>query len=619
MSAVEKPNTLPTPYFTGRLIGYAAGPFAAHFLFTVIDFSLQVVPGLIVKAIFDIISGEVPAPAAGLFDLHPLWWLIIVYLLVELGRVGISFAAEWFGWTFRLLTSALLRSNIIASILRRPGDRPLPVSPGEAINRFGSDVGEVTDFPTWLPDQAGKWLAAAVAVVIMARINLTITLVIFIPMVFVVLLTRLAWGRMLYYRKVSQLKGDLVTGFLAESFNAVQSVKVADAEEQVIAYMDRLNEERAQAGLRYGLFTNVLQSLFSSMSTFGIGVVLLLAGRAIAGGAFTVGDFALFVSYLWFTTQIPSEIGAFYGDYKTQVVSIERLLEMVRPESAANLVAFHPVYEKGPLPETPYRPKTAADRLESLAVSGLTYRYPGVDQPEDEEAQNGRSGGIEDVSFSLRRGEFVVITGRIGSGKSTLLRTLPGLLLPQAGQMRWNGQVVEDPAAFFRPPRVAYTAQAPRLFSDSLRENLLQGLPEEQVDLPGAIWLSVLEDDLAGLKKGLDTLVGPRGVRLSGGQVQRAAAARMFVRAPELLIIDDLSSALDVRTEQILWERLDAARRETGAELTCLVVSHRRPALRRADRIIVMQDGRVLAEGKLEDLLASCAEMRRLWEGEFDR
>jgi ATP-binding cassette subfamily B protein len=129
------------------------------------------------------------------------------------------------------------------------------------------------------------------------------------------------------------------------------------------------------------------------------------------------------------------------------------------------------------------------------------------------------------------------------------------------------------------------------------------------------------------LEHGLNTVVGPRGVRLSGGQVQRAAATRMFVRDPDLLVLDDVSSALDVETERILWARLDERTKRatestselpgTGA-MTCLVVSHRRAALRRADQIIVLSDGRVDAVGTLDELLASNVELQRLWRGDRD-
>ena len=216
-----------------------------------------------------------------------------------------------------------------------------------------------------------------------------------------------------------------------------------------------------------------------------------------------------------------------------------------------------------------------------------------------------------------------------------MLRALLGLLPWDAGEVRWNGRPVEDVGTFFVPPRCAYTAQVPRLFSEALRANILMGLPGDKADIAAALRLAVLEADVAAMPEGLDTLVGPKGVRLSGGQVQRAAAARMFVPEAELLVLGDLSSALDVETERLLRERLFAAGDGRGGSRTaptgacgggvgggsrtaptCLVVSHRRVALRRADQIIVLKDGRVEARGTLDQLLESCKEMQRLWKGD---
>ena len=196
-------------------------------------------------------------------------------------------------------------------------------------------------------------------------------------------------------------------------------------------------------------------------------------------------------------------------------------------------------------------------------------------------------------------------------GETTLLRALLGLLSRKEGEIRWNDRVIYAPEVYMVPPRCAYASQVPRLFSETLRDNILMGLSEDRVVLHGAISSAVLERDIKELEEGLDTVVGPRAVKLSGGQLQRTAAARMFVRDPELFIFDDLSSALDVETEQKLWERLFEM-----PEATSLVVSHRRAAYRRADHIVVLKDGKVEAEGGLNYLLEVSEEMRQLWSGD---
>ena len=208
-----------------------------------------------------------------------------------------------------------------------------------------------------------------------------------------------------------------------------------------------------------------------------------------------------------------------------------------------------------------------------------------------------------------------MVTGRIGSGKTTLLRALLGLLPKDGGDIYWNGLLVDEPGIWFTPPRCAYTPQVPRLFSDSLRDNILMGLDEKLVDLDLAVERAILTRDVVSLENGIDTLVGSRGVKLSGGQAQRAATARMLVREPELLVFDDISSALDIETERQLWGGLFDSE---GSDATSLIVSHRRPALRRADQIVVIKSGRIDAIGHLDDLLESCEEMKRLWEGDIE-
>ena len=204
-----------------------------------------------------------------------------------------------------------------------------------------------------------------------------------------------------------------------------------------------------------------------------------------------------------------------------------------------------------------------------------------------------------------------MVTGRIGAGKTTLLRTILGLFPADAGTIEWNGRLVDDPAAHLAPPYAAYTPQVPKLFSMSLEDNLVLGDTVDTRLLNQSIHIATMRHDIDLMPEGLATMVGPRGVRLSGGQVQRSASARMLNRASQLLVLDDVSSALDVETEQQLWTRLFLARKEIAA----LVVSHRHAALARADEVIVMDRGRVVARGTARDLQETSAEFRAIWEG----
>lgn len=592
--------------FNWHLIRFAWPSFAWHSAFHIVFHALPVALGLIEKAVFDTITGAAPARL-------DLWALIGLFVAVGVARLAISFVDIWHEVNFRFATGILLRRNLLAGLLRRPGALPPPAPAGESLSRYRNDVGEVTDFPLWIPDSLGYILNFVLAVAIMASINLPITLVIFVPLAVLVLISRVAWTRLLRYYEERAEATDKVSGFLGETLGAVQAVKVAGAEGRVVGRLSALNERRRRTAVRERLLQDLLDNITDNAVVFGTGVVLLMAGQAMSAGSFSIGDFVLFTTYLLQTTHLPSYLGTFIGDYKQQEAAIRRLTELLPDEPAEALVASRST--QGDKETSAQRDKATRGHGDAPSISqsalspayllelrGLSYRH------------GGGAAGIAGVDLAVPEGSFTVVTGRVGAGKTTLLRTILGLLPRDQGELRWRGETVADPASFFRPPRSAYTAQVARLFSDTLRENILMGMPEEQADLDAAVRAAVLEPDLATMPEGLDTLVGPRGVRLSGGQTQRAAAARMLARAPELLVCDDLSSALDVETERLLWERVS---RYGGAAArpTIIAVSHRPALLKRADQIVLLKDGRVEDVGRLDELLARSEEMRRIYQG----
>jgi len=573
-----------------RLLGHRTWLYVFSFFLWGLIHALPVLIGLFVKGVFDALTGEA---AVG----FTAWTFLVLILGVHLTRLGSLVAGEFAWSSYWLSFTLLLRRNMLEYLLRAPGSRRLDQAPGEAITRFRDDVDDVTEYIENWVDAGGLLTYAVVAFALMINIDPKITLIISVPILSTVLLTQALTPKIRAFRRARRKATEGVTDFIGEMFGSVQAVKVSGQEAPVVRHFEALNETRRKAALRDTLLTELLRSVNNNMVNIAQGIILLLVATAMKDGSFTVGDFALFVAYLPRLTDTMSFFGDMLAQYRRAEVSVERmhgLLQDAPPEALVKNDSLYLFDDPPPLAPAPPR----ADALKTLEVNNLSYQFP------DGEA------GIKDVNLSVKRGSFTVLTGRIGSGKSTVVRVLLGLLPKSGGEIYWNGELTNDPASFFVPPRSAYTAQVPRLFSDTLRENVVMGSAREHY-LDTAMRLSILEPDVRRLEKGLETLVGTRGVKLSGGQVQRSAAARMFMREADLLVFDDLSSALDVETERSLWDGLF----EQG-EATCLVVSHRRAALQRADHIIVLKGGQVEAEGSLEELLETCEEMQHLWQGE---
>jgi ATP-binding cassette subfamily B protein len=591
-----------------RLAGHSRPHFLGGGTLWVLLWVTPILTGLILKGLFDELSGE------RIVTLDAALWLCAAFVAAEALRGALFWAAVtvWPYWWQGAET--VLRANVLRSVLtaRGPAATRLPYSSGEAVSRVRDDALDLVHLTDRFVDVAGAALFAAIAFVIMGSIDPLITIVLVLPLIIVLILNRLLSAAIRRVHARARRLGAIVTAFIGDAFGGVLAIKTTGAEAAVLARLREHNRRRRSAAIRDRLLIDLADTSTSAGVEVSIGLVLLLAAPAMRRGDFTVGDFALFTSYVGSLTMLPRFLGRLLYRIPQGAVATERLTRLMAPHEGAEDLARHSgIWFKAEPPPAMTEPPARLDALRVLQARGLTVHHAGDGHG------NHEIRGVQDVDLRLERGSFTVVTGAVGAGKTTLVRGLLGLLPRSGGVVTWNGEPIDDPGTFLVPGRAAYAGQVPRLFSESLRENLLLGWPVGDDALVRALALAVFDRDLTEMPDGLDTLVGPRGVRLSGGQVQRATAARSLVRAPDLLVVDDLSSALDVETEQLLWERIDAAARDGHGPATLLVISHRRAALERADQVVVLDRGRVVGAGPLPELLRTCPEMRRLWSEEL--
>jgi ATP-binding cassette, subfamily B, bacterial len=507
-----------------------------------------------------------------------VYWISVALLVCEVARMS-SIHVGALMWTRAWVhMQSLLRANLLTAQVASGGpEAGQPVgSAGEAITHFRDDVEDVTMFIDGFVDISAGVVFTVLAGFVLGSVDGRAALVLLIPLVGVAMATRTLDARIKRYRAADRTAAESVSGLLGDVMAASTTIKVNDAIEPTIAHLRVLVDARRHTAVRDRVLDESVWAFSQGAADVGLGLVLLTAAGGMASGKFSIGALAVFSAYLGWLSFLPRMVGRMLARRKQVAVAFDRMKGLVADADVANTVVDRPL----PIGPRHHRSRPVTERpdripLHVIDVRHLTALYRG-------------GAGVHDISFTVRRGSFTVLTGPIGSGKSTLLRAVLGLAHQAKvhGEVAWNGEVLADRAGFLIPPNAAFLPQVPQLISDSVADNIALGLIDvERLNL--ALELAAVGQDIDEMPEGAATLIGPRGLRLSGGQRQRVATARALVHGPELVVLDDLSSALDVETELQLWANL------AGAGTTVLAVSHRAVAIDRADQVLRLDGGRL--------------------------
>lgn len=472
-----------------------------------------------------------------------------------------------------------LRNDFFHHLLRLDASFYGATQTGDVMSRATNDVSAVrqTAGPAYMY-LVDTLVTGVLSLALMVWIDPVLTLVALLPMLALAPVT-VGFGRLIHRRfeRIQEQLGTLST-MVQENLAGVRIVKAYGREAQQVERFRELSEDYLERNLGLARVSGVFYPLLTLLAGLSVVLALLMGARAVIRGDITVGDFVAFNLYL--------------GRLSWPMIALGWVVNLFQ-RGAASMGRINRILTARPAVDDPADPVDPGEIRGEIEFRDVSFRYPGT-----------RRWVLRHVSFTVPAGSLLAVVGGTGSGKTTLVSLLVRLFDPTEGEVLLDGiPLARLPLRRLREA-VGFVPQESFLFSETIRENLALGVDGEDPEpaearLREAARVAQIDATIRELPAGYDTLLGERGVNLSGGQKQRATLARAVARDPQLLVLDDALSAVDTHTEaEILSGLRDVLRRRTS-----VVVSHRVSAVMGADRILVLEDGRVVESGTHAELL----------------
>lgn len=523
------------------------------------------VPLMLKTAVDSLVSGppNLALPALGL-------------LLIVGTRFAISFTSSRVLRRIAIATAYDLRKRIYQHALRQGPAFFNSFSTGDVMARVTGDVGMVRGTVSFAMIQILTFFfTLSIGLGFMFNLSPELALAALLPAPLVAFTGARMSRRMFPLMREQREAMTDVTSFVQENFNGIRTIQAMAQEGREIDRFSEISNRYASLVFRTTRFWARMDLVMPFVSMLSPLIILGYGGHLVLQGQITLGTFTAFFAYMAMVTMQFRQIGWMLAHFSSAAAAAQRLFEVLD---------HVPEIVDAPKPGVP------AQIRGGVRFANFTYAYPGAAEP-----------AVVDINIDVAPGETVAFIGRIGCGKSTLLRALARLIDPPPGTVFVDGHDIRDYPLKQLRSQVAPVPQDAFLFSDTIRDNISFDDPQrEDPQVWGAAESAQLAESIRGFPEQMGTVVGERGITLSGGQKQRATLARGLIRTASILALDDCFAAVDTRTEERILHGLERVKQGR----TTFIVSHRVSTARHADRIFVLEAGRVIESGTHAQLLA---------------